>query len=178
MDKIKKKIREKGYWRIIIRPTSEFHKKEDRFELSDLEKVIEKTQIRLRGWYYLHINRENLSLSSQDRITDWCDYEHYIEYWDFSLTGQFSHIFSMKEDYSIDTKKEKEIRSDFSFSKDKTKRAESFLEVISTVYKFTEIYLFSANLVQLEQYKDVNKFEIIIELHKVKNRMLFFWDSS
>lgn len=175
INEIQQKIKKKGYWRVIIRPSQEFYKK-DRFELSKLVGVIEKAQVRLRGWYYPHINREELLCSLQDRVSNWCECRVHVEYWDFSLSGQFSHLLTMKEEYSVDEKKEREIKSGFVFSKHKVKRAKSFLEVVSTVYELTEIYLFAANLAQFGQYTDVDTFEIIIELHGVKNRMLFLWE--
>ena len=175
-NEIQQKIKKKGYWRVIIRPSQEFYKK-DRFELSKLVGVIEKAQVRLRGWHYPYINREELSYSLHDRVTNWVKCKARVDYWDFSLSGQFSRLLTMREEYYIDEKKERGIKSDFVFSKLKVKRAKSFLEVVSTVYELTEIYLFAANLAQLGQYTDVDTFEIIIELHDVKNRMLFFWDS-
>lgn len=174
---IQQKIKKKGHWRVIIRPSQEFYKK-DRFELSKkLVDVIEKAQVRLRGWYYPYINRKELSCSLQDRVSNWVECGVRVDYWDFSLSGQFSHLLTMREEYGIDEKKGQEIKSGFVFSKHKVKRAKSFLEVVSTVYELTEIYLFAANLAQLGQYTDVDTFEIIIELHGVKNRMLFLWDS-
>lgn len=176
ISEIQQKIKEKGYWRVIIRPSQKFYKK-DRFKLLELVGMIEKAQVRLKGWDYPHIDKEELSCSSQDRVTNWYDFAPHVGYWDFSLSGQFSHLLAMWEEYSVDDKKEQEIKLDFVFNKNKAERAKSFLEISSTVCELTEIYLFASNLAQLKQYSDVDTFEIIIELHGVKNRMLFIWET-
>ncbi|MCK4354927.1 hypothetical protein KAW43_01055 [Candidatus Parcubacteria bacterium] len=172
---IKKIIKQKGYWRVVIRPTQPFYRV-DRFDISELAKIIEDNQVRLRGWYYPHISRNDIKIIEQNAISNECKFEGYIEYWEFITSGQFAHIFSMKEDYIIDKQKADEIKSDFAFNKDKAKDINKFFETVSTVYKFTEIYLFASNLAQLKEYEDVNEFEIIIELNDVKDRLLFTWD--
>jgi len=168
-------IKEKGYWRVIIRPTRSFYKP-GRFSISELGNVIENNQVRLRGWYYPHVDRNSIKITGQNLISNECEFERHIEHWEFITSGQFAHIFAMKEDYIIDEKKANEIRSDFAFNTNKAKDINRFFEVVSAVYSFTEIYLFASNLAQLEQNRDIEEFEIIIELHNVRDRMLFIWD--
>ena len=172
---IKKIIKQKGYWRVVIRPTQPFYKV-SRFSISELAKIIEDNQVRLRGWYHPHIDINEIKIIEQNTISSECNFKGYIEYWEFMTSGQFVHLFSMKEDYIIDKQKANEIKSDFAFNKDGTKDINKFFEMVSAIYKFAEIYLFASNLSQLKKYEDVNEFEIIIELNDVKNRLLFTWD--
>ncbi len=172
---IKKTIKQKGYWRVVIRPTQSFYKV-DRFNISELAKIIEDNQVRLRGWYYPYINRDDIKIIEQNTISNECNFKGYIEYWEFMTSGQFAHILSMKEDYIIDEQKANEIKSDFVFNKNKAQDVNKFFETVSAVYRFTEIYLFASNLAQLKEYEDVNEFEILIELNDVKDRLLFTWD--
>lgn len=172
---IKKIIKQKGYWRVIIRPAQAFYRI-NRFNISELAKIIEDNQIRLRGWYYPHIDKNDIKIIDQDTISNECKFEGHIEHWEFMTSGQFAHIFSMKEDYIIDQQKANEIKSDFTSDKEKAKDINKFFETVSTVYRFTEIYLFASNLAQLDGYREVDEFDIIIELNDVKDRLLFTWD--
>jgi hypothetical protein len=172
---IKNKIKSKGYWRVIIRPSKEFYRN-DRFNIESLSKVIENSYVSLRGWSYPYFDNNKIEISGMDRIRLYCDFRDEIEYWEFTTSGQFYHIFAMNEDYIINGEKADEIRSRFKFNKDEISKIDKFLEVISTLYKITEIFKFAANLAQQKEYEEVDRFEIIIELYDVKNRMLFIWD--
>lgn len=177
MNDIINKIKSKGYWRVIVRPSKDFYR-EDRFGLSDLKKTIEESQIRLRGWYYPHIDRNTVKIINQTTIYNECDFEGHIEHWELMTSGQFVHIFSMQEDYVISEQKVNEIRTDFAFNKNEAKDINLFLEVVSAVYRFTEIYKFASNFSQAVEMQDVEEFEVIIELYNVENRLLFIWDWS
>jgi len=170
-----KTIKEKGYWRVVIRPTQSFYRS-DRFDISGLANIVKDTKVCLRGWDYPHVDSNNSNPITQNSISNECKFECHIEHWELMTSGQFVHIFSMKENYRIDERKANEIRSDFISDIDKAKNINKFFEVVSAVYRLTEMYLFASNLAQLEQNKDVDEFEIIIELYDVKDRMLFIWD--
>lgn len=171
------KIKQKGYWRVIIRPVKEFYK-EDRFDISELGKIIENIQVRLRGWYYPHVDSSDCKIIGKNIVSCEVEFEHLIERWDFMTSGQFVHIFAMEEDYMIDETMAEKIRSRFHFNKDKAKDIKKFFEIVWATLKITEIYLFASHMAQLEQNNDVEEFEIIIDLHDVKDRMLFIWDVS
>jgi hypothetical protein len=182
-ENIKNKIKSKGYWRVIIRPSKEFYCA-NRFSIEFLVKIIENSYVRLRGWPYPYFNKNDIEISGMDRIRLSCDVGDksgnwkFIEYWEFTTSGQFSHIFAINEDYIITLPKASEIKSSFGLKEDESSRINKFLGVISTVYKVTEIFKFAANLVQHKEYDEVDRFEIIMELYDVKNRMLFTWDPS
>jgi hypothetical protein len=171
------KIKQKGYWRVIIRPTKEFYR-EDRFGISEIGKIIESTQVRLRGWYYPHADSQDCKIIGKNIVSCEVDFENLIERWDFTTSGQFVHILAMEEDYMIDEEKAERVKARFHFNKDDAKDITKFFEIVWATLKITEIYLFASHLAQLEKNKDVEEFEILIELHDVKDRMLFIWDIS
>jgi hypothetical protein len=171
------KIKSKGYWRVVIRPTADFYK-EDRFKIDELFDLVENNQTRLRGWYYPHTDRDDFAIVGKNKIRNKCDFETHIEHWEFMTSGQFVHLFAMSEDYFIDEAAAEKIRNRFDFNLDKAKGIEKFLNLVSTTYKFTEIYLFASNLAQLKAYKDVEAFEITIELYDIKDRMLYIGSFS
>jgi hypothetical protein len=169
---IKQLITRGGYWRVIIRPTKDSYQK-DRVSLNNLRGIIKQAQVRKRGWYYPHIDNEGFPAISQRSIGSQVEFEDHNEYWEFSTSGQFSHLFSMVEDYWVTPERAEKIKRRFHFHRDRSVSIEKFLEVVSTVYRFTEIYLFASNLSQFGDLKKINQWEIIVELHGVKNRMLF-----
>jgi len=169
-------IKSKGYWRVVIRPSESYYKS-DRIALEKLSEIVDNNQIQLRGWYYPHIDQGDVSVSSQNSIASGCTgFEGIFEYWEFFTSGQFAHLFSIKEDYIIDEPKKEQILKSIFYNRTPPADLDKFFEVVSAIYRFTEIHLFAANLVQLEQYKDVGEFEISITIHGVNNRLLFFWD--
>lgn len=169
---IKDKIINGGYWRVIIRPTKESYKK-NRVTLSDLRGIVKQAQVRKRGWYYPHIDNEDLPPISQYSIGSQVEFEGHNEFWEFSNTGQFSHIFSMVEDEWVTTERAEIIKKRFHFNIQKAAGISKFLEVVSTVYRFTEIYLFAANVSQFGGLNKIPNWEVIVELHGIKNRMLY-----
>ncbi len=174
--KIVDKIKGKGYWRVIVRPTEDFYS-ENRFSLEQLKKVVADSQVRLRGWYYPHFSSYTPVITlSQNKIGFEGDWDGYIDYWELSRSGQFSGLSAIREDYTLTTEEQAKIRESFVFNRDGAKDINKFLELIGMTYRFTEIYLFASNFVQAKEFYDVDKFEVIIELHDVKDRMLFIWD--
>ncbi len=171
MDKIKKA----GYWEVIIHP-NEF--KENLIsDISQLQKIIEDNQVRLRGWYYPHLDKV-VYRSGKDAITSDCDWEQgpRFEQWKYYQSGQFLHYFSIDEDYFIDAKKREEIMNSFRFNEEmgEGKEVKNFLGIIGVIYSVTEIYQFASRLAEKGLLGDT--FTIKIKLGNVKNRMLFFWD--
>lgn len=173
MEKLVNKIKESGYWKVIIRPV-EFEAK----LISDKDnasKIIESNQISLRGWDYPHIDsREGIFPSGKDSVSSYCDWPDggHFEFWKFYLNGQFVHYFSMVEDYQLNEDAKKRASESFTFSK-LDKKDNKFLSIINALYSITEVFLFAANLA-----KSVNfgkETEIIIELGNVEDRTLFFW---
>lgn len=173
MKEIIKKIKEKGYWNVIIRPTEYAEK---RIPNKDkCERIIMDAKVMFRGWDYPHLDkREGIFRSGPDSIasvTDWPEGGH-VECWEFYTSGQFTHYFTMREDYQLDEGKKKWIRKSFSFA-NLDKNHDRFFSLLSTLYSITEIFFFAANIAKLTPFNELT--EIIIELGKTKGRTLFFW---
>lgn len=172
-EKIREKIRGNGYWRVVIRPAVGEYEK-NRINVSDLKSVIETAQVRLRGWYYpFYHTQQPGALSGERKWGDICDFEGHIESWEFTTSGQFAQILAISEDHLIDADHAERIRKSYPFQRPEGKNISKFLEVTRTVFLFTEIYSFAANLAQLKSFERVKEFEIYIELHGVSNRMLY-----
>jgi len=163
------KIKQKGYWKIIIRPTNY----DDNLisSLDECEKLITESQVSLRGWNYPHIDPQGFVRPCENSTSSYCNWPEgpMYEYWRFYKTGQFVHIFALREDLRIDEKKIKEFQSEYST------QATKYLSILSTLYSITEIFEFASRLFsKLDKAKGA---EIIIELHDVQGRVLMFWDT-
>jgi len=168
MEELLRKIKSKGYWKVIIRPN-----KYDNNLISSLkecEELIKNNKLRLRGWDYPHIDIAGIKRSSANSVHSYCDWPEgpIYEYWRFYQTGQFVHYFAMREDLRISDSKKKEFQNEFG------NKIEKFLDILSTLYSITEIYQFASKLFSSLNVEGV---EIIIELHDVEKRMLIFWGS-
>ncbi|MCX5727045.1 MAG: hypothetical protein NT030_07790 [Candidatus Saganbacteria bacterium] len=168
MNDLIKKIKQKGFWQVTIRPSKFI---ENRISsISDCENLIKSCVVSLRGWDYPHIDKLGIKVSGNDSIesySDWPEYGH-IEYWRFYQSGQFVHYFAMKEDYSINEAKLEELKHEYGTN------STHFLEILSALFTVTEIFEFAQRLVSKEVMGD--SVEILIELGNVEGRQLFFWN--
>lgn len=168
MEEILTKIKQYGYWKIIIRPTN--YKGDLVPSTDDCKELIKQSVVSLRGWNYPYIDPAGIKISGDNNIHSYCDWPEgqKYEYWRFYQTGQFVHYFAMREDLKITPEKIIEFKDEYDTKNDK------FLSILSTLYSVTEIFEFAARLFS---NMDTESIEIIIELHGVKNRLLVFWDT-
>ena len=122
------KVRERGYWRILMRPTAYLP---DLFpSLRELEEAVRSCIVRIRGWDYPHWE-EPARLN--DSICASVDWNHHKEYWRLYKSGQFIHYFAMREDW---------LREDTGVRSDDVEPS-SILGYETTVYTILEIFLFA-----------------------------------
>lgn len=172
-NKLLEKIKSTGYWKVIIRPT-EF--RENRISSRDeCARAVKESQIRLRGWYYPHIDQQDSSIfyMGNDSVGSFCDWEEKIEYWRFYQNGQFIHYFAIDEDYRL-AGQESQGRMRERFHLKDSEENDKFLEILDTLYTVTEIFLFASNLAAKADLGP--EVEVEIELADVGGRTLFIWD--
>lgn len=164
-------IKTRGYWKIHIYPNSK-----DFIPIEPINKgkeIIRSASVQFRGWDYPHYptkqipDRQNI-YTAGDKIEAWIDYNQYKEIWRLYNTGQFIHLFSLREDWfkegSMASKKLKEIPPGEIFG------------ITVAVYTITEIYSFIRNLIQNGLYKSEIAIEII--LFGTKDRKLYIFDPN
>ena len=121
------KIKSTGYWRVNIRPIQfEEHRIES---LERCWEIMESCHVLLRGWDYPAVS-EKEKIFGDDWVQSGADFRGMVELWKFYQSGQFIHYFSCREDY-----RQKEVDTN-----------SRWLGVISTLYRITEIYEFSARM--------------------------------
>lgn len=173
MDELINKIKQKGYWKVIIRPVDYEEKRVANKDIA--AEIVENNKIVLRGWDYPHIDHDDgVVRSGPDSVSSFCDWSEggHFELWKFYLNGQFVHYFSMVEDYHLSPEERQRISDSFHFS-EPSESNQDFLSIINAIFTITEIFLFAANLAKSAKFGEQT--EIIVELGDVESRTLFFW---
>jgi|ERR1041385_1218816 hypothetical protein len=133
---VEKKIRSRGYWRVVIRPSSFIA---ERARLRDLEQIARDTVVQLRGWDYPHFPRDGVTRGNDfiEALTDSGWIQH-IELWRLYQSGQFVHLFAMREDWL----------EGVPVPGPGVVEPRTLLSDMSTLYSITELFLFAARLAQ------------------------------
>jgi len=133
---LEKKIRTRGYWRVVIRPSGFIA---ERARLRDLEQIARDSVIQLRGWDYPHFPKEGVTRGNDfiEALTD-VEWLSHIELWRLYQSGQFVHLFAMREDWVEGTP----------MPGLGNVKPGTLLSYESTLYTITEIFLFAARLAQ------------------------------
>ncbi len=159
------KIKSRGYWRVIIRPTKFHH-----YLIPSLDKchqLIEESKVYLRGWDYPHLPDRGQGLVNGidwlEASTDSMVWIPMLEYWRFYQSGQFAHLFHCEEDWI--NRDQLQIQNWRNLP-----LPEKVLTILGTVYRVTEIYEFAARLAAKDLFS--SDLSITVELHGMKGRGL------
>lgn len=163
-DNLLEKIKSRGYWHVLIRPL--VFREERISNLSEIISLIEKNEVRFRGWNFPHMRREEL-VRGVDHIGMNISFMDINESWRFFQSGQFAWFRGFSEDW-YDGRDG--IRSTFDGEPG------AFLSILSTLFQLSEIYEFVSRLAQDNIFDE--QLHLTIKLVGTKNRQLFFWPSS
>ncbi len=134
--KVLDKIRERGYWSIVIRPAT-FD--DSRIPYADLFSIIERKSVRYRGWDYPCVYQ-----GRQQRGSDWIGIEYEgdlsIEAWRFHTSGLFIHHFAMFGEWRDESK------HFWRPEPNETWEPYQFIYYMNTIYSFVEIFEFASRL--------------------------------
>lgn len=167
---LKKEIKTRGYWEIVVRP-QQFSR--DAVDPSKLKETIINSSYPSRGWRYPLIStdpyEQEHAYATQDGIEGYVDFGRHREVWRFDTSGQFIHYLAFPEDWW------EQEGNDWVPAAASQHPQGTALSTIGTVYLLTEILEFarrlSANVPQMETVC------ISITLHNVQNRELATFDS-
>jgi hypothetical protein len=93
---ILKRIKTRGHWELIARPTAFPDRPLDRRTLLDL---VERCQVRLRGWYFPHVDRHEPAVVTKDWVGQAYQFEHSIEHWRMYTSGQFVSVCGVPHEW-------------------------------------------------------------------------------
>lgn len=142
------------HWRINFRP----NKFEEDFipSLSKCYGIIEKNKLSLRGWDYPYLSsRDTERGQGNNWVASWSEFMGHCEYWRFYQSGQFLHLFSVREVTAGGWKDElqSDLKSHLSRLDDiDWKTIPGFFSFINFIYSVTEIFEFAARLCQSQVY--------------------------
>lgn len=151
---LQSKMAENGYWELISYPVD--YDGNRIADLTNAGKYVSDSQVVLRGWYFPHIDRENLSNFGKGKQSFTIS-KRYIEGWRLYQSGLFIWRRAFWED--IEGRKE---------------NGKPILSFISAIYSITEFLLFLKRL-----YADslqVPDIYLSIELNQCKERKLVSLD--
>jgi len=164
---VQQKIKERGYWEIVLRPVQYAEKK---FPHQQLRNWLEKHQVQKRGWYYPHLS-ENKDFGDyynvQGYVESYVHWASYLENFRFFQSGQFVHNMGIQEDRLDDMPP---FGSQWEPSMQQPEPKQFFLEPIMTVYQLTEIFLFASKLASEGVFGE--QAQISIKLHNMNHRFL------
>ena len=133
--------------------------------------IVEAGQVRARGWYFPHIDRERLAAGPKlEYIQNEADYQGFVDHierWRFYTSGQF--VFQMMAWEVPDKEAQEEMRKQTTmFYPDRAKSiVAGFLSFIMCIYSISEVYVFASRLAQEIPYD--TSVEIMVGYRSVKN---------
>jgi hypothetical protein len=132
------KIKSRGYWEVIIRP-SRFVTERIK-TLPECERLVEKNQIRLRGWYFPHFDKREVR-RGLDYIETHISFNGITEAWRLYQSSQLVFYSVIREDWAEEmTWLTPQQRADLP--------PEGKLEALSALRRLSEIYEFATRLTQ------------------------------
>ena len=129
------KIRTRGYWRVVIRPTT--FRENQIPNCSDLFPIIEKNSVRLRGWDYPHVDHRNQPKIGADWVGQESEWEDEIEVWRFHTSGQFVHFFVIAGEWRDHSTR---------WPAEAGWKPGRLIYYVQSAYSFVEIFEFAARL--------------------------------
>jgi len=160
------------HWRVNFRPQD--YIEEAIPSLSECFRIVEKNCVRLRGWEYPLLNpyRDQRG-QGKNWVASWAHFGGHIEYWRLYQSGQFLHLFSVRESTEEGWREKLEAAAKWHliFDREKDfKKVPGFISLVNFIYCITEIVEFLARLSQAGIYK--GPVSLDIHLRKINGFVL------
>lgn len=157
-------VREGPHWRVLYRPATDRRIP----SLSDCQTLVEKHQVRLRGWPFPHIShRPEQIVRGSTWLGSWSDF--HIEYWRLYQSGQFLYLTSVRE--VSEPQWTQQLRDRVaSLLGPNAEKAPGFFSFDNVIYTVTEYFEFAARLSRSGVYHE--SLRITIELKNIRGFVL------
>ncbi len=151
MSDLLEKIRSRGHWKVIVRPTQFVENRVEDF--SKLEHILEKSSVRLSRWGFPHISDKSMLHRGADWTGQELEWERYLEIWRFYQSGQFVYYGGLVTDWSDETNglHRKGV--------DETKK----LSVRDVIFRYTEVFELAARLSLTKAGGDGTHIEVTLD---------------
>lgn len=138
-------IKSLPHWRIGFRP--EKYEPERIPTLGDCWALIGRTKLSLRGWDYPHVDFPANQEHGQTWIASWSDFQGHKEYWRLFQSGQFIHLFSVREISEPGWQEKLRNSARVFIGPQVADGSPKFLSIGNFLWTITEIFEFAARLV-------------------------------
>ena len=152
MKELLKKIRSRGYWKIVIHPAMFVEKRVP--NIADLYPILEKASVRFLGGEFPDLDTRTKLHIDTDWIGKAVSWEHYLELWRFYQSGQFIHWSGMREDWRD--------RSSLWPSPQSGWKPGADLVAHDAVFRLTEIFELAARLARSQAGDQQMHLEIVV----------------
>lgn len=161
------------HWRVNFRPSE--YKENLIPSLSKCFEIIERTKLSLRGWDYPHLSRRDTERGQGNNwVSSWSDFMGHYEYWRFYQSGQFIHLFSVREaterEYKQKLKSDMQSHRIFTDGEIDWEAVPGFFSITNFIYNITEIFEFAARLCQSQIY--TGTLTIQVDIKRIKGFVL------
>ncbi|MGE3062904.1 MAG: hypothetical protein AB7T10_04655 [bacterium] len=165
MNEILEEIKKGPYWQFRFYPAEIKNSEKNVIpSLKELNELIETSQVRLRGWYFPHINHEKFKPKENYYEID-TKYLETKEFWRFYQSGQFIMFTSIYEDVLV---KQKRIPYWPPFNSNNPK---GYVEFLISIYLITEFYLFTKRI--LDKVPQIQELNIELSINNIEGYELF-----
>lgn len=133
IQKLPEKIINNPHWRVNYRPS--IYKKERISNPKAAFDLVRKSLVRRRGWDYPYVSEDNVEqIREQEYVASGCDWSGLVEYWRLYYSGQFIHLFSLRENIIYDKP--------------------GYIDIPNTLCNIAEVIEFAARLTEKGVYQD------------------------
>ena len=147
-------VLEYPHWRVNFRPVE--YKAEVIPTLGACYETVEKNKVRLRGWDYPHLSyRPEERSQGSNWVASWVSFRGHLEYWRLYQSGQFLHLFSVREAVEEGWRRKLQeeavsqvVRGDVDWQK-----VPGFISIDNFEYCMVEIVEFAARLSEAQVYR-------------------------
>jgi hypothetical protein len=124
----------RGGWITVIRPAQFIS---ERVELGALLPLMQRVAVKLRGWDFPHVDPRAQPIVGLDHIEEGTEWEHHLEWWRLYQSAQFVDVLAFDSDWRDQSSL---------WPPEKGWKPGEILDVVATVFKFTEIFEVAARM--------------------------------
>ncbi len=140
---------------MVIRP--DLYRPERIKTLGECKNIIENTTVKLRGWHYPYVSPKMSERGhGVDWVASWTAESGHLEYWRFYQSGQFLHLFALRETMDPGWQsalKARMLKNAAAEHRQHLETARGYISIENFIYRMTEIFEFAARLATQEIYK-------------------------
>jgi hypothetical protein len=123
------------HWRVLFRPES--YERERIARLADCLRIVERSQVRLRGWDFPHVShRPEERGTGENWVASWSSFMGHLEYWRFYQSTQFVYLGSVREstEPEWDQRLRREAQSHFGYLEFDVNNVPGFFSIRNFIY--------------------------------------------